>query len=194
MTATWLQSVSLLFVPFWIRQNAKRSFRWTAICRLNASRVLMKYYLPLPRPLLVPLFRISGSEFDRREKNNCVVRTLLAAFRSPLSRASVWSEVRTHSPGQCVISADKNITQATPPKVVPWGGGGGDDGGMEIFVDPFRVIGPAIVITPRGCPASLILSHSLAPGQIIPCDLPQPQRNWSLRVSTYVQLISTRVR
>lgn len=169
MTATWCGAY-LLFVH--LESDKMRSSLRATIYLLSACPN------EISLSLLLPFSRTSGSEFDRREKSYCVAR-LLAAFRSPCS--SVWSEMRTHSPGQCVISADKNITQATPPKVVPWGGDdGGDGGGMEIFRRPVSRNRPRNryhSARPLSLALFLSFSHSLAPGQIIPCDLPQPQRN-----------------
>lgn len=87
---------------------------------------------------------------------------------STLLAVHIAYDPHAHASGQCVISADKNITQAAPSKVVSRSGGGG----IEIFVDPFRVIGPRNRYRTVRAVSSL-----LAPSQIIPCDLPQPQQN-----------------
>lgn len=105
-------------------------------------------------------------------KSNCYAARILRrnAVRTVYDPVRMSYGAHAYAPGQCVISADKNITQVAPSKVVSQS----DGGGIEIFVDPFHVIGSRnryhIV---RPSPLSLFL----APGQIIPCDLPQPQRN-----------------
>lgn len=73
----------------------------------------------------------------------------------------------------CVISADKNITQASPRRSFDDGDSSGDGKLAEIFgcsnnfaISP--VIGPS-PSTPR--------CFSRHGREIIPCDLPQPQRN-----------------